>query len=351
MEYKEAIRMVFDNKGEGVFQEAFLLRSLLSDIVKSSFADYKLVCLLHKLYEYTNVYDLFKSKGLDKAREEIVLFYPHFEKEYSKREFVDAVNPIASICCPNEYKENNRPRISNPAKIIKIKATHTPQIVISPRPNPVNKANKPRKTTFKSVDIRTNATSLEIIKSNTKTPKVYVDKQEIKLDLASLIAGGNTLPLHFSSKGSLIEVCLPDKKYQSITIVGGDTRINICDLSFDGINAKTLKIANKTKIISCNATCNDLTLLSEEGELFFCGNAKKLDFKTKQGGVNFFMNSQVSNVELKASSGRSIEGRFSGKIFRLHKHFLHGARIIKDYQKKGNHIHLDLSAWRYISIK
>ena len=324
MEYQAAIEKIYRTFGEASFRDRFLTRSRLADLVGSSLKDYRLIDLLFDLSALTEVALLFHEKGLSKAREELTHFYPLLEKKFTKREFVDAVNPIAAFVLPEEYEKAGhakRKELSGAAVIVRAhpkKQNPTPLIVPKVQPQAKPAPKKKRKKAIRDIEILCNAGNLTLKVTKGNDVEVLVNGIRRNIDFISCTKG-NRLTLPFlCAPGDDATVSLPIRNYNSLTLRLGNTNLTSVELLKEkNIHFNEISIRKKAGRVSFNAKAKKIEVLSLAGDVSLCGSYQEIDAKTKKGDLSFLLlNSGYPKITITATSEGKIDGRFFGDHLR-----------------------------------
>lgn len=115
----------------------------------------------------------------------------------------------------------------------------------------------------------------------------------------STIAGLPIGPFHYSI-GSDLELYLPKKTYEALTLKSGSG-----DVHLDRLDADTLDISTSSGDISLSGEFRELTLTSTSGDLLGRGvTAETVHIRTTSGDVNYA--GDVSKIEATSTSGSLI---------------------------------------------
>ena len=216
MSFEEALNKVIDEYGYDILKDTFRTYSLISDYVGSSFYDTRLAKLFECVYYCFDLYELFSTKGLKDARKFLETKYENFS-EYTKREFVDAINPIAKRICPDEYVESAKKTKSNNLvvkNVVKQPSNKKTNPIVVPNVVPNNNLNKipPKKKKRTS-----NKFSSIKIDGSVKKIKLFYTSDSTKITLNGSTIIPNNSP-YANIKNGYLEI---------LNVAGNELKINI----------------------------------------------------------------------------------------------------------------------------
>lgn len=104
MSFKESLDKLVKRYGVNILTDKFKTQSFLSDYVGSNYQEKKLLdCFINVCYNH-NLIELFKKKGISKTRKYLENIYKYYVNDYTKKEYINSINPLSKIICPLSYK-------------------------------------------------------------------------------------------------------------------------------------------------------------------------------------------------------------------------------------------------------
>ena len=291
MSFEEALNKIIDDYGFEILKDTFRTYSLISDYVGSSIYDSRLAKLFECVYYCFNLYELFKEKGLSDARKFLEKKYDNFS-EYTKREFVDAINPLAKRVCPDEYIESSKKNAYN-KQIVKQRNN---QVIVKPAVQIVNTNNntKVNKRKKKPKNINTNYSFSSIVihaKTKNITIQVTAINNSIVLDGKTLYPGYDVNAIILNKildiknlSGKKLTINVNDKnKLDNIIIDAPDSNIT---LETKDIDTLLNKLVVKAKSIKNNGFgANTIELTTKQGNIINASNFKDIKIESNSGRV------------------------------------------------------------------
>lgn len=342
MEYQDAIKELYTRFGEGVFAKRFYARSYLADRIGSSPKDYRLLDLLYDLSALVDLVALFREKGLAKGREEVTHYYPLLQRKFSKREFVDAINPLAALIVPEEYEScspSKKPSSSG-AEIVRAKKKENPKVytvtpgdmgkatVASPRPKtqyrpyipPQGQAAQvqvasPKPKALRNLEINCKSGFISLNTARSQTPEILINGKAMQLDMWALMNGTNKLSLQIPcSSYDRVEIYLPVRRYDTFHLTLGDAYLNADGLGLaDSLFFRELVIKKGSGATFITAHAEHLEVTTVNGPLFVRGNYREIEANVGRGDLTMLLNPLGrSKILVKAVVNGKISGDFLG---------------------------------------
>lgn len=103
MSFNESINTLVNTYGLKILNDKFKTLSYLLDCVGSNHYEKKLVECFMCVHYQENLVFLFKKKGILRTRKYLQNKYPSYKNNYTKKEYIDSINPISKIVCPIRY--------------------------------------------------------------------------------------------------------------------------------------------------------------------------------------------------------------------------------------------------------
>jgi len=342
MEYQDAIKELYTRFGEGVFAKRFYARSYLADKIGSSPRDYRLLDLLYDLSALVDVVRLFREKGLAKGREDVTHYYPLLQRKFSKREFVDAINPLAALIVPEEYEScspGKKPSSSG-AEIVRVKKKENPKVytvtpgdmgkvtVASHRSNTQYRphiphqgqaaqvqAASPKPKALRSLEIDCKSGFISLNKARSQTPEILINGKAMQLDMWALMNGTNKLSLQIPcSSYDRVEIYLPVRRYDAFHLAIGDAYLDANGLGLaDKLFFRELVIKKGSGATFITAQAEHLEVTTVNGPLFVRGNYREIEANVGGGDLTMVLDPLGrSKILVKAAVNGKINGTFIG---------------------------------------
>ena len=105
MRFKDALNKLIQKYGIEILNDKFKTLSFLSDYVGANYYDNKLIesfLLINCIFDLPTLFNKLKLK---KGRKFLEEKYDNFKYDITRKEYVDSINPIAEIVCPEEYEK------------------------------------------------------------------------------------------------------------------------------------------------------------------------------------------------------------------------------------------------------
>ena len=314
MDFKDALKILIDREGYEIFNNIFRARSLLLDYVRYNPYQIKLIYLFCDIYNYYNLYEIFKEKGLEKARHYLILVFHKYKDSYSFIEYKDAINPISEIIYPEEYKNSIKEKIIKNEVIIKRESVQLYKY-----------------QNIKGLNIKVSAKSLRIISNVKDEIKIYKDSEDKLIDLNKYEYINNNLSINLKKNKNNIIINIPKKLHLlNLSIISNNTPIEIPDL----IYANKCNITNKKENILVNLKCNNLSIDNKLGYTYIKGNIRDLNVSSTNGNITFELDTKKrKNINLNIQSNTGcINGIFeeSIKMSLIRKLFMKRRMLMKE---------------------
>lgn len=294
MEFKEAIKLIYEKLDRGLLKDSFLTLSTILDYVGSSIYDKALAYAFFEVDKRIHIYKTFETHSLAEGRRIISEDFKNHEYEHSGKEIAESINALTRLMHPVEFAEYEAKKTKkNPAKAqaIVVKANKpvkgkeeekdNKKAVIIPAPN--QKVNTPNNkidiSKYKSIHIRGACQRFNVMYGNVKEPTL----------LRTDVATGNTtsytpapvfgqLEVYVGkNKNATYYLMLPPGRYATLNITMDMTKVMVCGLdATKPFNVSKISLANKygktwihsnTNKVDINAGCNNVTLMGTYGSI------------------------------------------------------------------------------------
>ena len=348
MSFKEAFRKLINTYGYDILHERFRTRSILSDYVMNDFYAKKLIDVFLLINSQYNIQFILVDKGLVEARAFFQSIYPRFKEHCTAKEFVDAINPISELVCPEQYKYYEENKVKKETKVVggaeivrknpKPEAKAKGFVINKAQPvnnqkvnqTPVN-GNKQNvnKTPGKANNVQVNAQAninnnyinlhniLAQRNKGNKTPKIKAKPNKIKFlevssycDILSIsqgtnqdievYIGGSKTPKTINSyvvKGDLcqmslihpgekVEIRLPKKILRHLKIWTRNSNV-IISPSKGKMKFWTIDVTNENGFIICNAQTKSIRAVSSNGNIQIFGETEHAYLNNVNGDISF----------------------------------------------------------------
>ena len=285
MNYIDAINKLVSIHGLSIFDNQFMTKSILSDYIGSSPYDYRLVCVLYDLLQSLAIVQIFQTNGIKKGRELLGEEFKKMNGICSSREFVDTINPISSLVCPEEYNGLQNQKTNNNGGIAIVRVKEKPQnplkINVIQRNNPPVKPPAVEINKIKNIAIKGMVDCLIIKKTSVKEPTLFIDGVKQDGDLTKYVRHG-VLNLNFANHAKDVEIRLPRKRYGVLYINLDTANIFINEgLHFTEVNVLTRKSG-----FVYLGQAEKLNLTSSVSKIFINGIIRESNISIDKGNVD-----------------------------------------------------------------
>ena len=294
MSFKDALFKLIDNNGKEILKEPFKTRCILSDYIGSDYYQSK---LMEAFLEINTSYDLcfiFLKKGLIEGRKFLTSIYVTFKDKYSKKEFVDSINPISEYLFPKEYKEYEENKVVIKKANVK-------------KEKKANKIDEYYYINVDSFDVFTSNGDVLFEYGGHKYVEVYLNGKKQKPSKYQVI--NNTLIIKDSGN---ITIKANKRVFESLNIVSKNGNVDIELPRLNSKSSKSINVLCDEGNISVKCDCENLNVNTKHGDILLYGSYKQINALTSLGKVKTILykeNRKDMNINLQTDYGE-IRGDF-----------------------------------------
>lgn len=314
MDFNNAIIKMIDESSLDVLKDAFRMRSILYDFVGSSIYDKKLVDVFCHIAADIDFNDTFTNLGLSKGREEFKSKFVNYKTICTASEYVDAINPISSIICKDEYLEYQKSKKQNvEKKIVEAvsinKAQNTvleqktllagkkQQVAAKVMSNPIINQNRDI-SKIKGIVIKTKDQNIRFKSKSSGSICVFKGDSKRSMSLSKYPIINNKLYLDFVDMDDNITISLNTNIYESLNITSNGGNILIERGYRFPLCINHLKIKTVTGDISVECRCMDLKINSEFGAIKIAETTGNITAHSEYGKIFYSLPNTYSQCKI-----------------------------------------------------